>query len=707
MDRAYITTLTRLYFPLALLVTFSALLVVGAVLDVTTAITGLYSVAGVSLAAVVYYATGRETSRSGDRRPRLPWRWCLKGTVLVFLFVVAYSGLTGDRLPALLVGLPVGYTLLALGLSGGVTDGAARWVPAIAVLFAAAPVSKLLTTGFYIGNGDYRVHVPVVRTIVSTGSLDNVVSSYRSFPGLHLLTSVASLLTGQSPYPTMVVLGILLYALVLVSVIFVLARLVTGSGETAVCVTLGVALISAFPFYSTYVFPQSFGVLLYVVFLYLAFLVGTAAGRRVAAGALLAVVGTTLVVTHHLTILLFIPAVGVLYLTAALYGRLSGAQGNTVTPSLLPLAVVSIAAPVYWSVRGSEFLYALSVYGWRLLELDIPTDYDTLLFTLGTASQPPSTVRNALFSLLHPDGIHFALLVSLVALGGISFLVHWEVHTRDIGLLVPGFLASVVVVQTPVPVLSIQRLDLVAAVFVVFIVGVALKYSLVRSSPSRTGLIILIVVATATATPLVHAGDDLYQLHVEPQPQRSFEEGEYARLSAAGEFTRVYGSTALVGSATRDVFRVRGVPASVRGVTVSESGVHVRAGLFVYRDNWADHLVYFGTQGLTPSGSVSKLRKVLFGDGYVERLATGGNQVYDAGSVGVLWRASGGHLGDSKTPVRDRGVGRNLTARESRTAGSPPTPTGERGRPLFGPSIVRSVEQEPPKAGPVLGRYPS
>jgi len=642
MSHRYRSLVSRAYFPVALLLAGSGLILVALIKDVTTAVQGFYSMVGIALAAGLYYGTRQYT---GSSTP-IPRKWCLKGIVIIFCLALAAIGFTGSRLVVLVLGLPVGYTLLLIGLHTDTPAHTGRWIAAIAALFMIAPIGKFLSTGFYLGNGDYRAHIPIVRQLMSTGSLTAVSSNYQNFPGLHLLTSTVGLLTGLSPYEAIMTLGIVVYVGLLIPVVFVLARLVTQSTTMALAVTVGMTLLSAVPFYSTYVFPQSVAVPLGILFLYVTFWRTANPDRQMASNVLFVVVGPAIFLTHHLTLLLFAPLLILLFATTTFFKsgwRATPPDRTIAEPAVVPWLGLFAASFIYWNVWGENFLYMTSVYLEAALQLDLHPASETL-FTYGV-SPPPSTVQSALAELLYPPMVYYTLLLTLLILGGRFVITHWERYTRAIGLLLPGIVGAVVVLRTPLPIVSIQRLELVMVIFVAFLVGAAIYHLMLTSPHHQISLILVLVVSTATVTPFVHPGDDLYQLHPEPQPQRDFEEDEYAQLKAAGHFVQARGTPTWVATLTNDIFRVHDISSSTRGVTLTRTGIRTPPGLFVYRHNWADHLVYFGRDGISPSGELSQLHRALFADDYIKRISASENKVYDAGKVGITWSDDTGVVG--------------------------------------------------------------
>ncbi|EMA53518.1 MULTISPECIES: hypothetical protein [Halococcus] len=622
-----------------------AVVVATAVVGVVTAIKGAYTVVGLALAAWLYSQSSAETASAvweGYARrygPRTVW--------LAAVCAVGISVVTGDRSIGLLIAFPIGFGFLGLQLAAEV-DSRAILAQALA-LYGSATISKYLTNGFYYAGGDTLFHTTYVETLIRTGSVAGI-PRYRFFPGFHLVVGSLDVLGGISAYDAIMLAGIVVYGLVIVCV-FETIRVTTRDDRLAAFTAVGLVMVEPFLYYATYFFPETFAVAIATFALYIAYRANQVQSAQFRYSIVGVAVMAALVFTHHLTIVFFVPIVGILFLVTGALRRIDDRHPNdrqTLSrPRTYLVTVTAFGAFAYWSYR-STFLAELAYSVRSILRLSLfasDSGAPTPTYALGM-ELPALTPETALWGLLSTDGIYQIALVAVFALGLAAVVDHRRGYWPALPLFAVGVVGSVVMFRTPLALPGIDRAQLPIAVFFAVAIGIGLVRLARATGTGRTTLAVAVVIVAVlgTTAPLnYNAGDDLYalndgpnlyELYPTPSPQKEFSTDEYRDLEATAAFLKRHNTTVYtfaVGSMAMQGF---GVDAR-ESASVTTSGIETGEGLFLYRDRFVGHrLSYLASNDV----SVGELN---IAAGWLNRTVGTTDKIYANGQGGLLWNPNG------------------------------------------------------------------
>lgn len=571
----------RLFFPVALAGAISVELAVYALLGATTALKGSYIVAGLIVGAVLYYRlvtleTGTVTDGTDNRA-------ATKGVAVVALLSLAYALFIGQRAAVLVVGMPVAYGLLAMQYASGQTSRAL--VPQVAAVFALGPVTKYLTTAFYWGRTDLFLRTAEVEGLLATGSLSGIPGLYEFFPSLHILSAETSLLLNMPPYDGIVIAGIVAYVGTVFAV-YSIGRQVTGREQLAVGVCLAYTALVPIQYYTTYFFPQSLAIAYFVYFFFSASKVSDSTSFKFESVSLLLIIA--FVFAHHLSLVLIAPIMGVVF-TISTFNAEDGIPSRQF--GLLSI-ILALASLIHWSYYGNAgWFYVQFVRGTRLL---VATVSKPLLaggsaggtYTFGT-TVPAESVWSVV---VYPPYVHLATMLALFSLGVVVAMSRIDAYRRAASLLVAGVVGAVLLFDTPLSLPGLNRIRQPWTLPFAFVLGTGIFASVRQSRTqwgTRAGLALLVVLGS---TAPMAAADDLGKFSMNPQPQHAYSESEYRQMRASADFYTTYGDNITTLWASARTYRRFGISTAKRA-SINESGITTRPGLFLYRHEWADHLV--------------------------------------------------------------------------------------------------------------------
>ncbi|WP_162829434.1 hypothetical protein [Halorussus rarus] len=638
--------------PIAAFAVLVGLAVVVIVDNMVTAIKGTYALIGILIAISLQYLSSREPAFSETTQP-IKFGYL---TLILALSSVPLTVITNSRLPALLTIVPLCYLCIWLQIN---KISPMFLITQLVAVYFISPVTKVLTTGLYFENGDVFKHVHHTNELIASGHLW-ALGRYSDYPGYHLLTGTISLLTGFSPYHSMVVLQLVLFT-VLIPIVYFIALTVFEESRRALLTAFALTMIYTVSRYSSIYFPQSIAVLFLTALLYLAFVMKRRGDETWRSWSILVtLVGVATIMTHHLTSFIFLPVIA-----AVLIGRYCLRYLDKtirVGPETFPLVAFGFGTVVYWVYEQnfiSELIYHTS-------EVFQPTATSTewrTVVTLGK-SLTPLGWRVALRSLVSPEGIYFALLVAVVALGIVLILRSPSVYFRAGHLVVVGILTSPLLLRTPIAP-DVSRIRFPLAIFFAFIVGPGLEWLWRTEFDSQMLRVIpaILVITLGMTGVLVashdlyafNAGPDLYELRPLPEPEKELSRTEVQELQVTSDFVRNYGNGASTLSMTGRALKMLEV--SFEEASVSERGFRTSQELFVYREAWTDHRVSF-TRG-------NRIGTVVISDAWFDRMVATENKVYTTGDTGILWTRSGGNLGTSTPASSVRGFDVRFNQREN------------------------------------------
>jgi len=631
--------------PTALLVALATSLFIFLTLDPVIGIKSGYGFIGLLIALLVYIfnsnTTTQEGSLTGFESSGRPLRISVYVITLLSILVVAGVGLlsgTGASIArtfVLVLVLPVGYTLVMIQLH--VNPLPHHALPQILSLFVLDLVTKYLSTAFYFGRGDIPKHVRYTNLIVSSGTWRTIpeTSFYHFFPGFQTLVGSVSLLTGFSPYDSLVVTGICAY-LVVVLVVYFLAQMLFDSDLMPICIALGVTMLDPIHRYSVYFYPQSLAVVLISIVLLIAFKYHRAGPRRYLTGLVLsAPIVVALWFTHHLTIVFFAPIIVVLTLGPIVLNRVA-ALDSTVLPQVIPLASLVTGSIFYWLWQDVFYgtlidaFYDVMTNGEAASEADAGANIKTLGLQV-----PEPTVGDAFISLLSPGGVYNIVLVAALAFSAIVLLSKSSKYWRAGGPIAVGLFGSLLMLQLPIDLHGSARLQLPLSLFVAFVLGVGLYQVLTNSQIRRALPGVSVFVLLLTAGPAVAADDlyalqsgpDLWERQPAPDPQKEFSDAEMESFQLSSGFIQQHDASVSTDWHTAIALKRYGTESE--SFVIENNTIRSDKDLLMYRQRWADHSIR-----LIPERR--SLITLVVSENWLTTLSTSENKVYTTGEVGIL-----------------------------------------------------------------------
>lgn len=604
-----------------------------------------YVFIGLLIALIVYDHNSRTTTKgrsiTGLKSYSLPLRTSVYFISLCSLIVVggvplvSGIGVSTARTFVLLLALPVGYGMVMIQTYE--KPSPKHILPQILSLFSLDLVTKVLATDFYFGRGDIPKHVHYTDLIVTTGTWRTIPqnSLYHFFPGLQTLVGSVSLLTGLSPYHSLVVTGICSY-LVVVLAIYLLAQALFDDDLIPICVALGVTMLGPIHRYSVYFYPQSLAVALISVIVAAAFKYSSAGPRRYLRGLVLS---SPIVVavwfTHHLSIVFFVPIILVLTVSPIVVNRISGAV-RVAQPQVVPLALLIVGSVTYWLYNDVFYLTLIHAF------VDVTTSAEAAsssgagarIVSLGSRIPDP-TISDALISLFSPGGVYYITLVAVLAFSTIVLLSKSSEYRRAGGPIIMGLLGSIFMIRLPIDLYGITRAQLPLGLFTAFVLGIGL-YRILTASRMRQALPgILVFVLLSTAGPAVaaddlyalHSGPDLWERQTVPEPQKDFTEAEMESFRLSSEFMRQ--NDASVSTDWHTTIGLSRYGAESESFVIENETIRSDEELLMYRQRWDDHSVR-----LIPERR--SLVTLVVSERWLDGLIANENKVYTTGEVGMI-----------------------------------------------------------------------
>jgi hypothetical protein len=630
----------------AAVVSMVTFVVLGPVFGVKSA----YVLLGLGLASVMYHWYERPSSLVEVTNSDSPgWVHTKAVLVLALAAVVSVAGArhigvdpTTVRSGALLVCLPLGYTLVVLGIHRGLVPRAI--LVQILTLYAVAPVTKVLGTTFYIGKGDTPKHLHYVDLLVEAGTWQAIPtgSLYQYFPGLHSTLGSIRLLAGLSSYAAYMTLGIVLYGVV-ICLAYLSARMMLGDRTTALFVALATSVLAPIQTHATYLFPQAFVVPLALALLYLVVRQNlTSPDARLAHGSLAATLIVVLWFSHHLTVVLFVPVLLGLLVAPALFARYEPASGATdkvvIRPLALPLMIWVVGSVVYWVIQG-VFIGPLVGSIIKVLSKTFIAGGSGIAVPVRALGVPlpEATVWQSLISLGSPSGVYNLVLVCVLALGAVTLLGNINRYRRAGGFVLVGLIGSILLLETPVVANGVRRLRLPFALFVAFPMGIGLQRILgVEVSRLRRlapAILVLLLLGTSTAVATGHdlgglrSGPELMENRPLPDGQKTFSASEMRSFERAAAFSRTH--KARLSTDWRSEIGLGRYGVEADSIRTGPDHVSAPSEHVLYREAWTAYSLRVIPERLS-------LRTVVIDQEWMNRFVATENKIYTTGESGIL-----------------------------------------------------------------------
>jgi hypothetical protein len=567
-----------------------------------------------------------------------------KSVGILILLSIAAMAATETYLPVLVVALPHGYWLLALQ----VTRGVVTWSLLVQVLglFTLVPLSKHLKTGFYFGGGDTPGHVQSIERVLRHGSSTAILDAYQTFPNLHILGAANSVVTGAPAHDSLFATGVVTFGGALL-LMYPFARSLLRTRAAALLATIGFSALVPFVYRTGYFAPQSMGIVLGFGLLYVALRWQATQDRR--HFLLSGVLTVALMYTHHFTVVLFAFLLGAAFVARSVLKRIESVTPTGHLPSARHLGVVGTAFVVYWVWIGPGFVWSLgsiAAFFYRQYSETLGLTSSASMSTAGDITTfgtelPSLTTFDAALWLVTPQGVYYAMLAALFALGAGHVWRNQDRLDGALPVVLVGLAGALFLLKTPVVVEGWRRFELGVMFFSAVAIGLGLSRlvtgTISRPHARRVAMVVLVLFATSGQ---LAAANDVYAVRPDlpdrVTQQHAFEESEYQQLRAIGQFTAdrrgtsVYSFWATRLMLDRSVAVERGVADVARKPTVKDESISVGRGLFVYRAEWTNYQVVYKNHRYT-AGSLVMSRT------WLDRTVAREHKVYTAGEVGALY----------------------------------------------------------------------
>jgi|GEM_PF-1618584 len=650
MRRPAPVTLVALAVALAVAGGLSLLYVLG-VFGAPTAVRSGFALVAALFALLLFLLTRNGTALTGS--PTISGGNTARLVLALGAAAVLATALTGERLLPVLGALAPGYLLVAAQLAR--RDPPVRSTLASLVVLVAVPaVTKYLTTDVFFAGTDTFAHVEALRRLFETNYTTALPHGYDLFPVFHLVVGAVSRFSDLPAYDALLLTGIAV-AVTAVPATYLVAARVLGDTRLALCAATAIALSEFVAYHALYFFPQALALGLLLAGLSAAASV-PAATRTVTvrrhAAYLLALVGV-LVLTHHLTYLLFAGPLLILFAAVGLRATLAGRfEALSAPPSALvrapyrsafPLVLGLLALVAYLVFSPSLILFGIGVATYDiLLGSGAPGGPSTFLFGL---TPPADSLVRAVEWLLTPTGVYYSLLGTVLLAGVYAFLGNVREYARVGPLVVVGAALGALLFPLPVAIPQVERLQFVLTLFVAAPVGLGVAHTLRTSARSRRVAVVgvVLVAALATATPLTRlAAADIDGVYLDERgAQTTMSDAEYAALDSTAGFldARTSGpvATDYIGQRALASVGWRTDPGE-NGLVAAGTGLSAPPGYMVVRAPWrTDFVPVMARRGLV-SEDVKWFTTV---SPRYERALAAHDRVRDAGPVSVLASSDG------------------------------------------------------------------
>jgi hypothetical protein len=534
-------------------------------------------------------------------------------------------------------GLLIAYSSLALQLYSNPTPS--RFLPQLMAVFAVSPAIKQLTTGFYFGHGDLFQHVDIIEDLMIGGSLSAIsYARYRDFSGLHVLSTAIGTVSDIGAYGSLLILGVIV-SMSIIPLMYLFGYYLTEDTWYATSAALAVTMMAQVSFYSSYFFTQSFASVL-VLFLVVLTFTYNRVSKRWAITFLIVIISLTVIITHHLTQVVFLPMVLVPSTLYALNGRKYAAR--LLRSAQFRIYVLIGVLNLLYMAYFSDFLDNLLSKGTELITGGLTGGYSQVSTYAFGRAPPTGSVEVALDWLISPYGIYMIVLLAVFSLGVIAFLRSGPTNTAHRALIWAAILASPIVFETPISVKSLARIRYPWMFLFTLVIALGLYTACRRYAEQqpvkKVPLVLMLIVILGATAPLVTA-DHYYGLDPRTSTQNDFSEQEYESFRSLAGFVRTYDSERVTAlQHTELALRRFDIPGEEVGYpNVRRGDLYLPAGLFVYRTQWSEYEVPF----ITSKEADDKLysSRLYVSSSWLRQRVRTGNKVYDSGSVGMVWKS--------------------------------------------------------------------
>lgn len=639
-----------IYFFIAGAGVVAALTVVWRFLGIRTALKGSYLLVGTILAALIYYTTHRSTSlTTADPPTQVSSSLRFQKALLSCAILMIPATIVIGRLAVLLVLNPIAIAILYQ--FSRTAPPSQRLVLPVTALLLANGVTKYVSTGIFYATGDPLDYLKHISIFMTSGELGAITSGYQNYPGLHILTTIATRIT-ELPIYDAGMLSILIVNSLLIPIIYLLSSELLPDGYVRAAAIISPLGLFAYQRLVAMFFPQALAFIIFLYLVYFTHKIGFSPHQRRYTGLAL-VLGCALIFTHHLTIYLIIPALVVFSTPRSLQEVLTTrlpALIKTTTKTRI-LAVIVFAGFAYISYVGFTFFYTAIYVGRQILAggLYTPSNVESERITNFGVSFSPESITDAAIRLLSAEGLNAIALTTVLLLAGLYFLRRNadRRHTLPLAIVPLGLLAIPAVFPMPVSVKLIWRINILYGIFYALLTTMGLAY-LVRAgrqsqsnwrtiAPAAVFLLLLASAPVMAASDL--GGSYRYsQPNATPEPlesqavdlltgfrgQYTFTYGERAQLRSTASFLSAFasgeGSSFWRTKRALEYYGIDGNSPRVTDQTVEWQGI------FVTRDRWP-------YKRIVPHRENQYLDRVYMSDRWLTDFKMQHNKIHSTGEI--------------------------------------------------------------------------
>jgi len=587
------------------------------------ALKGSYGIIGIMLAASIYYTTS--TRETKDERQEfssvISGIMGVKISISIFsmglvLMIVSFSYIW--------VWLTIFGICIPMIANFRKNDHSTTILFQVMLIFCTAILGPLLKSEVYFGFKDLMKHTAFTRQLIQSSHTAGIQSLYKSYPGEHLLVASIHYITGVAPRILFPFIG--LFCFLLLIIVYYKFYQYEFPPWFAPFGIASLSSIFLFQFFSSYFFPQSFAfVLISVVLLeYARKRNQEAINQRDSIITYLLL--STLIVSHHLTVFLFIP------IFIFIIGNDITNNQNNIKHGLLLSTIILVSAFNYWTSVDKDFLSILLI--WVVSQFNAGVDRTSVALT--HFGRDPSELMMSIGWLVGPFGLYFVILVACFILG-ISVII-FDLNKREIPLhyLILGVSGSIFIFKIPIPLKSKQRIGLMVLPFFSIIIGVSFFYlsrSRFRWNLSMVGWASKIFLSTMIVLFVATSGivwpNDVYGLEPERNTETYLEQDNFDKIRSVAKYTETsnaptYAFPAAGEYTDLDKKNPTSIPWLING------GLKIEHGILIYRTAWAEKVININRDGIFASSFTVSNQ-------WLQSSTSSSNKVYDSGGLGVLW----------------------------------------------------------------------
>ena len=426
----------------------------------------------------------------------------------------------------------------------------------------------------------------------------------------------------------------------------------SSSATTSSARWLSVPAIEFFAYHAVYFYPQALASVLVLVALFVNSQLRYVADERAFRRLSVFVIGlvATMVITHHLTYLLFAAvaaaAVPVTLVRPYLYG---GPQPHGRRRFryrwLFPGVVGGVFLLAYWSYSPSLITVGIVQLSLGVL-FDVAAMPAEQLYIYGT-TLPADSVGRAVEWLSTATGIYAVGLASILLIAGYELVDALGTYRRGFTLTVTGLGLSALLLPVPISIPQIERLKFVVTLVAVFPVAVGLGRVLSVDRRYAAAAVLLVAAMGGATGFTVLAADDVSDVYLdEPREQVSMSDDQYRAVGTTAAFVqRSVEDPVATDKITNRAFETYRYNATAR-IRAEPGGLRTEAPFLVVRHSWTDHIVALGDS--IRSGGLGRFA---VGDDSFDRTDATVNKVYTTGHVRIYYSEDGhtGVYGDNST----------------------------------------------------------